>query len=159
MKTLVLIGAGGFARTLTDIVRQANQFQKIILLDDSLKKGVSGTCSEFIRFMDDETEFFPAISDNQIRHKWIKTLHKNNAKIATIIHSSAYVSPTVSLSNGVAILPGAIVNTGCRLDSGVLVNCGAVIDHDCVIETCAHIRPRAVVSALSTVEAGSIYYI
>lgn len=151
MKTLVLIGAGGFARTLTDIVRQTNQFSDIIYLDDTPKDGVSGYCSQYIEYLSDNTEFYPAISDNIVRQSWIDLLHEKRATIATIVHHSAYVSPTVQVADGVAILPGAIVNTGCLLSSGVLVNCGAVIDHDCVVESCAHIKPRAVVHALSTI--------
>ena len=141
---LVLIGAGGFARTLTDIVRQTKQFDHIIYLDDTLKDGVSGCCSQYVNYISDETAFFPAISDNKLRKSWIDLLHKRQTKLATIIHPSAYVSPTVQIADGVAILSGAIVNTGCCLSSGVLVNCGAVIDHDCLIESCAHIKPRAV---------------
>lgn len=153
MKTLVLIGAGGFARTLSDIVRQTNQFDEIIYLDDAPKEGVSGCCSRYIEYLYEDVEFYPAISDNKVRQSWINILHEKNATIATIVHSSAYVSPTVQVSDGVAILPGAIVNTGCRLSSGVLVSCGAVIDHDCVVESCAHIKPNAVARAMSTIAA------
>lgn len=156
MKTLVLIGAGGFARTLSDIVGQTKQFDNIILLDDNMKNNVAGVCSQYVDYISETTEFYPAISNNKIRQKWINTLHEKNAKIATIIHPSAYVSPTVQLADGVAVLPGAIVNTGCRLASGVLVNCGAVVDHDCVVESCVHIRPRGVVPALSTVSSETI---
>jgi hypothetical protein len=156
MKTLVLLGAGGFARTLSDIVRQTKQFDKIVFLDDTPKEGISGSCSKYVEYIGEESEFYPAISDNQIRQSWIDILHEKELPIATIIHPSAYVSPMAILSDGVAILPGAIVNTGCRLESGVLVNCGAVIDHDCVVESCAHIKPKAVAKALSTVIARSI---
>ena len=156
MKTLVLFGAGGFARTLSDIVRQTKQFDNVIFLDDTLKEGVSGSCSQYVDYIGEDIEFFPAISDNRIRQSWIDMLHEKTLPIATIVHPSAYISPTVTLSDGVAILPGAIVNTGCRLDSGVLVNCGAVIDHDCVVERCVHIKPNVVVKAMSTIIAGSI---
>lgn len=139
MKTLVLIGAGGFARTLSDIVRQTKQFDDIIFLDDTPKDGITGACSQYVDFICEDTEFYPAISDNKIRQSWIDTLHEKNARMTTIVHPTAYVSPTVQLADGVAILPGAIVNTGCRLASGVLVNCGAVIDHDCVVENSVHI--------------------
>lgn len=156
MKTLVLIGAGGFARTLCDIVTQTGQFEQVLFLDDAKKDGVSGKCSDYMNFQDEETEFYPAISDNKIRQQWIDELHIKKVKIATVIHPSAYVSPTVKLADGIAVLPGSIVNTGCRIESGVLVNCGAVLDHDCIVEDCAHIRPRAVVKAMSTVPAGTI---
>lgn len=156
MKTLVLLGAGGFARTISDIVRQTGQFDEIVLLDDAMKDGVAGRCSQYVDHIGAETEFFPAISDNRCRRSWIDTLHGKGVKVATIIHPSAYVSPTVKMEDGIAVLPGAIVNTGARLASGVLVNCGAVIDHDSVIECCSHIKPRAVVRALSVVEAESV---
>ena len=156
MKSLVLIGAGGFARTLSDIVSQTGQFDKVVLLDDVKKEGLSGKCSDYIKFVDKETEFYPAISDNSARQRWIEELHSKKVKIASIIHPSAYVSPTVTMAEGIVILPGAIVNTGSRIESGVLVNCGAVLDHDCVVNNYAHIKPRAVVKAMSTVSPGAI---
>lgn len=156
MKILVLIGAGGFARTLADIVTQTRLYNKLYFLDDVKKDAVSGICSDYVCYINDNTEFYPAFSDNKIRMTWIDELHKCNAKIATIIHPSAYVSPTARISDGVAILPGAVVNTGSRLGSGVLVNCGAVVDHDCIVECCAHIKPRAVASAMSTVKSGMV---
>lgn len=156
MKTIVFIVAGGFARTLLDIIRQTKQFDRAVYLDDSQKDGVNGSCSEYTEYISDDTEFFPAISNNKVRKFWIDLLHEKNARIATIIHPFSYVSPTAKIGDGVAILPGAVVNTGSQLFSGVLVNCGAVVDHDCVVEACAHIKPRAVAGALSTISEMSV---
>ncbi len=156
MKRLVLIGAGGFARTLSDIATQNKEYDELLFLDDKRIEGTSGVCADYVNYIDNATEFFPAISNNSLRNQWITKLHVAGAKVASITHTSAYVSPTVMMDDGIAILPGAIVNTGRRLKSGVLVNCGAVIDHDCVIESCAHIRPNAVVNALSVINAEDI---
>lgn len=153
MKTLVLIGAGDFARTLSDILRKINQFDEIIYLDDTSEEGISGCCLLCIEYLSDNTEFYPEISDNRVRQSWIDLLYEKNATIATIVHPSAYVSPTVWVADGVAVLPGAIVITGCCLASGLLVNCGAVIDHEFVVESCAHIKPKAVARAMSTITA------
>ncbi len=151
MKKLVLIGAGGFARTLSDIVRQTKQFDKIILLDDSKTDGVEGKCDTYAQYLDENTWFYPAISNNQVRHMWLDRLLAENANIATIIHPSAYVSPMADISEGVAILPGAIISTGCSVSFGALINCGSILDHDSKIGVCAHVATGAVAMALSIV--------
>lgn len=48
---------------------------------------------------------------------------------------------------GTAILPNAIVNTGCEVECGCIINCGAIIDHDCILEEGVHICLGAIVKA------------
>lgn len=158
MKTLVLIGAGGFARTLWDIVTQTGQFDKVIFLDDFKTDGVEGKCDTYAQYLDENTYFYPAISNNQVRHQWMKKLLSEKANIATIIHPTAYISPLANISNGVAVLPGAIISAGCVVSFGALINCGAILDHDSKVGVCAHVTTGAVVPALSSITDEDIVY-
>jgi sugar O-acyltransferase (sialic acid O-acetyltransferase NeuD family) len=60
---------------------------------------------------------------------------------ATVIHPSAVVAPEVQIEDGVQVLAGAVVQTGCRLGANVIVNTGARIDHDCIIDSHVHVAP------------------
>jgi UDP-N-acetylbacillosamine N-acetyltransferase len=153
MKRLIILGAGGYARTIVDIVTQSQTYDEILFLDD-VKEDVAGKCADFCNFISDDTEMYPAMGDNSARLKWINKLLDAGAKIATIIHPTAYVSPTAKISEGVVVLPMAVVNTGCVVKEGTIVNCGAVIDHDAVIERGVHICPGAVVNPLKNVPEG-----
>ena len=155
MKRLVILGAGGYARTISDIAAQSAKYDEILYLDDNKQSPeIAGKCADFEKFIADDTEMYPAIGDNLARMKLIDLLKEKKANIATFIHPTAYVSPTAVIHEGVVVLPNAVVNTGCIICDGVIVNCGAIVDHDCTIEKGVHLCPGAVVKPLNVVREG-----
>jgi sugar O-acyltransferase (sialic acid O-acetyltransferase NeuD family) len=145
---LIILGAGGYGRTVADVAAQTDQFDMIYFLDDqSAAKDVFGKCAGFERFRDEQTAFYPAFGNNETRLDWLKRLKAANCAVATIIHTSAYVSPTAQIEPGTAILPHAIVNTNCVIKGGCIINCGAIVDHGCVLEDSVHVCLGAIVKA------------
>ena len=148
MKRLIILGAGGYGRTVADVAAQAGQFDEISFLDDnSTAPDVIGKCAEHERFRDGQTAFYPAFGNNEGRLTWLYRLQEADCTIPTIIHPTAYVSPTAQVEPGTVILPHAIVNTNCVIKTGCIVNCGAIADHGCVLEEGVHICLGAIVKA------------
>lgn len=156
-KKLVILGSGGYGRTVYDIAEQLGY--SITVLDDADKEH---PLASFFRYIDDDTEFIPAFGNNEFRLQWINRIEEAGGKLATLIHSSAYVSPKAQVSTGCVILPGAIVNTGSKVGKGCIINLGAAVDHDVVIEDGAHLCVRCIVkgenriSRCEKIEAGEI---
>ena len=145
---LIILGAGGYGRTVADVAAQAGQFDEISFLDDnSAAPDVIGKCAEYECFRDAQTAFYPALGNNEDRLKWLYRLQEAGCDIPTIIHPTAYVSPTAQVESGTVILPHAIVNTNCVVKAGCIVNCGAMVDHGCVLEEGVHICLGAIVKA------------
>lgn len=145
---LVILGAGGYGRTVADIAAQSGRFEEIRFLDDhGGAPDVMGTCCDFARMIDDETAFYPAFGNNETRMNWLHRLMEAGCNLAAIIHPMAYVSPTARVMPGTVILPHAIVNTGCEIKAGCIVNCGAIIDHGCALEEGVHVCLGAIVKA------------
>ena len=145
---LIILGAGGYGRTVADVAAQTGQFGDISFLDDnSVSPDVIGRCAEFERFRDGQTAFYPAFGNNEGRLKWLYHLQEADCTIPAIIHPTAYVSSTVQIGPGAVILPHAVVNTGCVVKAGCIVNCGAIVDHGCVLEEGVHICLGAIVKA------------
>ena len=121
-----------------------------------------GKCAEFINHTDENTIFYPAFGNNEGRVLWLKRLTENGCRVATIVHPTAYVSPTVRMAEGNAVLPHAVVNTGCEVKAGCIINCGAIVDHGCVLEEGVHVCLGAIVKAENRIpqcmkiEAGEI---
>ena len=155
-KRIIFLGAGGFAKTLADILQQNNTYTEIKFLDDT-KTGANilGKCNEFIKFKNENTDMYPAFGNNEVRSKWFKLLQQENINIPTIIHNSAYISPTVKMETGVAVLPKAVINTNCVVKQGCIVNCGSVIDHDCILNEFVHICIGAMIKAENKIPAGT----
>ena len=145
---LIILGAVGYGRTVADVAAQTGQFDEISFLDDnSTVPDVLSKCAEFEYFRDGQTAFYPAFGNNEGRLKCLYRLREAGCVIPTIIHPTAYVSPTAQVESGTVILPHAIVNTNCVIKAGCIVNCGAIVDHGCVLEEGVHICLGAVVKA------------
>ena len=145
---LIILGAGGYGRTVADVAAQTGQFGEISFLDDnSTAADAIGKCAEFERFRDGQTAFYPAFGNNEGRLKWLYHLREADCAIPAIIHPTAYVSPTTRIEAGTVILPHAIVNTGCEAKAGCIVNCGAIVDHGCILGEGVHICVGAIVKA------------
>ena len=155
MRKLLILGAGGYGKTIQDIAEQLHCYDKIAFLDDAKTNmpGVLGRCDEYLIYADENTEMYPAIGNNAVRMAWLEKLQENGVCVATLVHPSAYVSPRASLGVGVAVLPKAVVNTGATLQNGTLVNIGAIVDHDVVLENGAHVAPGAIVKAENRIPA------
>ena len=61
---------------------------------------------------------------------------------ATVIHPTAWVSPSADVGDGVFIGAGVIVQGRSHIGNHAILNTGTIIEHDCEIGTNAHIAPR-----------------
>ncbi len=160
---LLILGAGGYGRTVADVAAQLGSYETIRFLDDqSTNPDVLGPCGDYAKFIAEDTELYPAFGNNEGRLRWIRTLQEAGAKVPTLVHPTAYLSPTVQVGVGCTVLPHAIINTDVTVGDGCIINCGAIIDHGCVIEPGCHICLGAIVkgenkiSACTKVEAGEV---
>ena len=160
---LIILGAGGYGRTVADGAAQTGVYESIRFLDDdSQAEDVIGTCKDFTVHADENTIFFPVFGNNEGRVSWLKKLIENGCKVATIINASAYISPTVHMAEGVVVLPHASINTGCEIKAGCIINCGATVDHGCILEEGVHVCLGAILKVENRIprcmkiEAGEI---
>lgn len=156
MRKLLILGAGGFGRTIADIAGQLGIYEKIAFLDDGkIGPDILGRCEEYPMFCHQNTEVYPAFGNNEIRMAWLDRLIREDIPVPVLVHPSAYVSPAASLGAGTAVLPKAVINTGCTVEAGCILNIGVLVDHDCVIEEGAHLCPGVIVKALNRIPAGN----
>ena len=145
---LIILGAGGYGKTVYDVALQSEKYDDILFLDDnSTDSKVAGECADFEKYISEDTEIYPAFGNNKGRLDWINKLLEMGANVPTIIHPTSYISPTVSLGVGTVVLPMAVVNTDTKVKRGVIVNCSAVIDHGCIIGDGVHVCLGAIVKA------------
>ncbi len=163
MKRLVIFGFGGYGRTIEDVVLSGELFDEVIFLDDNNPSPrVKGYCKDFEKFIDENTWFYPAFGNNNLRVDWLNMLAVKGAQVATIIHPTAYVGRSAVIGRGTAVLPNAVVNATANIGAGCIVNFGAVVDHDVTIEKGVHLCINSVVKAynriapFAKIEAGSV---
>jgi len=155
MKKLLILGAGGYGKTICDLARQTGDYEKIAFLDDSrIDPSVLGVCGDYPMFADENTEMYPAFGNNESRMHWLELLEDEGIPVASLVHPKAYVSPTAHIGTGSVVLPMAVVNTDVWIGSGCIINIGALVDHDCVISDGVHLAPGAIVKAGNRIPAG-----
>ena len=148
-KRIVILGAGGYSNTISDVAEQLG-YELVAMLDDKLP-GLE--LSTFHSYISADTEFIPAFDDNQFRLKWIDKLQSMGTQIATRIHPTAYVSPRATIKPGTVILPKSIVNTDVVIERGCIVNIGAIIDHGTMLEEGVHLAPGAIVKVENRIKS------
>ena len=148
---LVILGAGGYGRTVADIAEQSGKYDEIIFLDDNSDIAV-GKCADYAKFKAEGTEIYPAFGNNSGRLDWLNRLNAEGINIPTLIHKTAYVSPKAAINEGTVVLPNAVINTDVIIEKGCIINCGAIIDHGCIIEEGVHICLGAIVKGENRIE-------
>ena len=163
MNRLILLGAGGYGRTIADVARQLGTYDTIAFLDDTKSgENILGACEDYKTFADGNTAMYPAFGDNEARMLWISRLKETGIPIPSFLHPRAYVSPEAVIGEGTAVLPFAVVNTGVTVGAGCILNIGALVDHDTVIGDGVHLCPGVVVKArnrippMSRLESGTV---
>jgi len=155
-KPVLIIGSGGHAMVVIDILRQLDFEIAAIISKDSTN--ISKMFNN-IKVLDDKEvliEFPPndvylangigSMPDNKVRSKLFNYYKELNYKFLSIISPHSIVSQYAYLSEGVHILPGAIVNSGALIGENSIINSGAIIEHECNIGKNNHIAPGASLS-------------
>ena len=157
MKKIVLIGGGGLARILLDLIRSFTEYEIVGILDSQLKvgqviEGVSVLGSDDLLsklYADNVKNACVAVgsikADNRRKMLYEKARHIGFA-MPTLIHSQAIISKNSRISEGVQILAGSIIQTGSSIGENVLIYSGTIVEHDCQLERNSHICPGAILS-------------
>lgn len=141
---VVIIGAGGHAKVIADIIVKNND--KLLGFLDDNKKGivladysVIGKVNNCIDYID-EAEFIVAIGDNAIR-KNISERFK--LKWYTAIHPSAQIGLGCEIGEGTVIMANAVINSDTKIGKHCIINTAAIVDHENSVGDFVHISPNA----------------
>lgn len=151
---LILIGAGGHARVLQELA-QASGRQFLGVCDPHLASQGETTWRGLPVLGGDEAleEIDPTsvglvngigqLVGSQARRDLYERLNTAGFTFPPLVHPAAWVACSATLSEGVQVMAGAIVQPDCRVNRNVIINTRASVDHDCVIGQHVHIAPGA----------------
>lgn len=140
MKRLIIIGASGHGKVISDIAIK-NGYKDIVFLDDNenIKSCagfiVAGKVEEFNKMMD--SDFIVAIGNAKIRRKIQNKIPRAN--VITLIHPNAVIGKDVEIGCGTVVMAGAVINSGATIGTGCIINTSCSVDHDCKIDDFVHI--------------------
>lgn len=152
-KPLVLIGGGGHASVLADILLGQGRDIVAVISPDGLssRKVFAGLThltkdEEVKRFSPDSVHLVNGIGmlpRSMLRQRVNQQFIELGYQFETVIDSYAHISRFSTICSGAQILSGARVQTGVVIGEHTIVNSGALVEHDCQIGAYNHIAPRA----------------
>lgn len=155
MKPVIIIGDGGHAEVLLDTARALGR-DILGVTSLTVKSGaviagapVLGNDDILKNYAIDEVELVNGIGSVDIPHARASVFERFRElgyTFATLVHPRAIVAEGVILEQGVQVIAGAIIQTGCRLGANTIVNTGAVLDHHGRVGANCHIAPGATCS-------------
>lgn len=160
-KNLIILGAGGHGHVVKEVAEAMGIFHKIDFLDDNSNEAI-GKCSDNEKFIEKYTYAIPAFGNNKLRMEWIEKLEENKFQIPTLIHPTAYISPSAIISLGCVVEAKAVVNTNSRIEKGSIISIGSIIDHDatigygCHVDCGAVVKSYCIIDSLSKINSGQV---
>lgn len=148
MKDLIIVGAGGYAKSVLDSIDYMN-FRMIGYLDDlkpigTMHRNFPVLGNDICDLKDpDSYVYFIAIGNNRKRKDWYLRLKAQNLSLINIIDKSAIVSRAAVVGEGCFIGKLAILNHGCEIGDNVVINTRALIEHGCKIQNHVNVSTNA----------------
>jgi acetyltransferase EpsM len=157
-KEIIIIGGGGFAKTLVDAILKEGIYKIAGFCIDNVPvdnfvlqsfKVISDTPLSEIEVVNNYY-FVVALGNNQIRQKFYENALKK-CKPAVIIHPSAIIGSHVKIGEGSMVMANTIINPYTRIGRNSIVNSGVIIDHDCIIGDNVHLSIGSLIGSKSTI--------
>ena len=164
---IVVIGGGEHARVLIEALRSGSAAQDVVGFVDpepcyetARRLGVRRIGGEEVLVEHPGAMGvlgFAALDARERRQEAVRRLAPLLSGWATVVHASAWVSPTARVGEGAVIMAGAVVQGGAVVGAHSIVNSGAVVDHDVVLGEQVHVAPGATLGG--AVRVGSLAHI
>lgn len=143
-----VIGAGGHAAVVLDILEQAKLSPIEVFDDDTTLHGdsrhgyaISGGRKDLAARHGKNVIVVVAIARNDVRQEIVRDLTRKNIELSGFRHFAAILSPRAEVAASAQIMPGVIVNAGARIEEHAVLNTASLIEHDSIIGAFSHVGP------------------
>ncbi len=153
-KPLILIGAGGHAKSCIDIIENENKYYIFGIIDESSKKTFMGYK---ILGRDDKLKTYSkkikniVIGIGQIknfkkRFQIFKKCKKLGFKFPIIKSKNSYISKYAKIGEGTLIFHRVVINSDAKIGKNCIINSRALIEHDVKIGNNCHISTGSILN-------------
>lgn len=165
MKKIIIVGAGGHARSCIEVVESEGNYKiaglvglkseigaeicgyKVIASDDDLPR--------MLNDFEYAVNALGQIANPAPRSKKFEELRSIGFKTPSVIASSAIVASSASIGEGTILMHGSIVNSGATIGQNCIINSFALIEHDCSVGSNTHISTGALINGGAVVGSNS----
>jgi len=162
---ILLIGAGGHAKSCIDVIERENRFQIIGLVGSPNEVGtrvlgyeVLGTdddLSDLLKFAHFALISVGQIGVNELRSNLFSKILNLGFVSPVVTSPLAYVSPHAVVGMGTVVMHHATINAGASIGNNCIINSQVLVEHDVVVEDHCHIATGAIINGGSSVGRSS----
>ena len=154
-KKLILVGAGGHAKSVVDSINELEY--ELCGFIDSNKEGTHIGLPIFGAELDDiknyeKFSYFVSIGDIMCRKAWFEKIKERKLNIINIVDKTALISSTAMIGVGNFIGKYAIINADSIIGDNNIINTKSLIEHECKIANNCHISTNSVINGNVVVE-------
>lgn len=159
---IVMIGAGGHASVLADILLSQGREICAVIAPFDIK--ISSIFDGIPRYEND-TDILIFNKDSVVLVNGIGMMPFNGQRekvgkyfsglgyvFEKVISNSAVVSPNAVIEQGAQILHAAVIQIDVRIGENCIINTGAIIEHNCIVGDYCHIAPGTTICGGTTVK-------
>ena len=162
---ILLIGAGGHARSCIDVLKSSGEYviHGLIGLTSEVGLEVSGqrviaaenNLDEVVKVCSNALVAIGQIKSPNVRARIFEELKRMGFQMPVIVSPHAYVSPDAIIGEGTIIMHGVIVNAGASVGKNCILNSSSLVEHDAVVGDNCHISTSTVLNGGSRIGTGS----
>ena len=161
LENLIIIGAGGFALEVIDLIESINLIQRrfniVGLLDDHKKKfniekySIIGNISDYKDYS--QHSFIIAIANPKIRAAIYSELKLNGIKTPNLVHPKTEISIYTKLKNnsGIIINYATQISADVKIEEAVIIDSKCYIGHETSLKSFVTIYPGVNISGKNTI--------
>lgn len=156
MQDIILIGGGGHAKSVIDVIESESKFNIIGIIDkpENIGKNVLGykiigtdeNLSKIFKYCKNAHISIGQIKTNEPRKRIFEILKNIGFNLPVIISPFAYVSKHAQIGEGSIIMHNALINSGASVGKNCIINTKALIEHDAKIGNHCHISTASVIN-------------
>lgn len=155
-KPVILLGSGGHARVLLDMLRRLEV--EVLGITDPFRPVGTNYCGVKVLGSDPAILAYPVDGvtlvnglgslprDTGLRATLYAQFVMQGYAFQTVVDPRAFMASDVQLAQGVQLMAGVIIQAGTKIAENCIINSGAIVEHDCRIGQHVHIAPGVVLS-------------
>ena len=155
-KKIIIIGAGGHAKSLINLIASTNEFKILGLIDNSISSKkildypILGTEKDLIKYFKKGVRYC-SIGTGQIKNPYkrirlFNLVKKIGFKIPTIISKKSECFKSNKIGEGTQIFHNTLINSNVKIGYNCIINSGSIIEHDVEISNNCHISTGAIIN-------------
>jgi len=144
MKKIAVIGSGGFANYVSEIIESTGEYYVVGLIGKKGDLNVDYNDSNTDKLKNDGVRYLANGIGNLSTNNYniirlLSNYIKDDFIFPAVIHSSAVVSKSASIGKGAMVMENSVVKSNAVIGDFCVINALSVVSHECVIGDHTHL--------------------